>query len=516
MKKKACFNMNDSGKKIGALFIICAIILLCGSGSGLAVNSAEYAFILNNDSYPPTTITFPDVPTGHWAYDSIMLLVNRGVISGYEDGLFKPNELVRRSEFAKMMTLALQIPLLSNPTPSFVDLDRDDWEFIYVETAKKYLTGYQQGDSYYFRGNEPAVREDMAVALVKALGLENQQADVNELKNIFSDHNTISANLQKYVLIAYKNELISGYPDGTFAAQKSITRAETAALLVKVLKSEAMKKVTFDDAVVSTADDYITIKGMRYSISLTELNLAEMGLRNEDIAPLKHMTNLKWLALDSNQITDLLPLAGLTDLTWLSVDRNQISNLTPLSGLINLSFLFLSENHISNLQPLSNLANLTDLYLTNNQISDLMPLASLTNLTTLYLYSNKISNLTSLSNLTNLTILLLHSNQLSDLQPLSKLTNLTDLGLGCNQISDLKPLSGLTKLTRLDLDSNQISNVTPLAGLTNLTELNLGGNQIRNATPLAGLTNLTELNLSGNQIRDWSPVKHVPDVLGRQ
>lgn len=203
---------------------------------------------------PPATITsFSDVPTSHWAYSSIMLLVEKGVISGYADGLFKPNELVSRSEFAKMMTLALQIPLIKDTAPSFADVSRNDWEFVYVETAKKYLTGYQQGESYYFKGKEPAVREDMAVALVKTLNLESEVADdINaeyvyaRLQQIFSDADTISPNLRKYVLLAYEADLIGGYTDGTCGPQKSITRAEAASMLVKVLKSAAMQKVTFN------------------------------------------------------------------------------------------------------------------------------------------------------------------------------------------------------------------------------------------------------------------------------
>jgi hypothetical protein len=195
---------------------------------------------------PPTTLHFSDVPAHHWAYSSIMLLAQKGVIEGYADGTFRPQGLVTRSEFAKMMTLALGIPLLTNPAPSFADVSGNSWDFVYVETAKKYLTGYQQGNTYYFKGGEQAVREDMAVALVKALKLENEQADVDELKTVFKDSHTISPNLQKHVLIAYKNGLINGYPDGSFGAQKPITRAETASLLIKVLDSEAMKKVTFD------------------------------------------------------------------------------------------------------------------------------------------------------------------------------------------------------------------------------------------------------------------------------
>jgi len=192
-------------------------------------------------------LTFTDVEDGYWAYPYVTELTEKRVMNGYLDGTFKPSGQVTRSEFAKMMTLALQIPLLASTGPSFADVGMDDWEFVYVETAKKYLTGYKLEESYYFKGKEPAVREDMAVALVKAMQLENQQVDVSELQNIFSDHDTISANLQKYVLIAYKNYLISGYPDGTFGAQKSITRAEAASLLVKVIKSAAMEKVVFDD-----------------------------------------------------------------------------------------------------------------------------------------------------------------------------------------------------------------------------------------------------------------------------
>ena len=202
---------------------------------------------------PVANAAFIDVPVNHWAYSNIAALVKKGVISGYPDGSFKPDGLVTRSEFAKMMTLALGMPQVSNPVQSFADVNAGDWEFIAVETAKKYLTGYKQGDSYYFKGGEPAVREDMAVALVKALGLETELPDpVNAgyadeyLRKIFGDVDDISPNLRSYVMVAYDFKLINGYPDSSFKPQNSITRAEAASLLTKVLASEAMEKVTFD------------------------------------------------------------------------------------------------------------------------------------------------------------------------------------------------------------------------------------------------------------------------------
>ena len=202
---------------------------------------------------PGADISFADLPANHWAYPAVMALVRKGVIKGYPDGSFKPDGIVTRSEFARMMTIALDIPPLSNPAQTFADVGKGDWEFIEVETAKKYLTGYKQGGAYYFKGAEPAVREDMAVALVKALGLDTELPDpVNAgysyemLRQVFSDAGAISPNLCDYVLVAYDFDLISGYPDGTFGPQKSITRAEAASLLVRVIKDGPMQKVTFD------------------------------------------------------------------------------------------------------------------------------------------------------------------------------------------------------------------------------------------------------------------------------
>jgi len=196
---------------------------------------------------PPSKLKFPDVPQSHWAYNGIMALVERGALSGYPDGLFKPDNLVTRSEFAVMMTRALDIPLLKNADQTFEDVGINDWDFDYVETAKKYLTGYKQDGKFYFKGNEMAVREDMTVALVKALGLESELRDDAEeqLKSIFSDYKDISVNLQPFVLTAYENKLISGYPDGSFGAQRPITRAEAATLLERVVKMDIVQKVTF-------------------------------------------------------------------------------------------------------------------------------------------------------------------------------------------------------------------------------------------------------------------------------
>jgi len=171
------------------------------------------------------------------------------------------------------------------------------------------------------------------------------------------------------------------------------------------------------------ADGYITIKGKQYSTSLTQLDLTQMGLQNEDIVPLQYMKNLTELVLARNQISDLTPLSGLAKLTNLGLQGNSINNLKPLSGLANLTKLTLWNNHINDLAPLSDLTKLTSLSLQVNDISNLKPLSGLANLTELILWGNQISDVKPLSNLAKLTNLELNDNPITDWSPVAHVTS---------------------------------------------------------------------------------------------
>lgn len=71
---------------------------------------------------------------------------------------------------------------------------------------------------------------------------------------------------------------------------------------------------------------FVTIQGVEYDIATTtELNLSGRGLTDEDIKPLSGLTNLTWLDLEDNQISDISALSGLTNLTHLELSYNQIS-----------------------------------------------------------------------------------------------------------------------------------------------------------------------------------------------
>lgn len=193
---------------------------------------------------------YKDVPADHWANKAIELMSSKEVIAGYPDNTFKPDNSISRAEFARMMVVALNIPSKATSKASFIDVPASSWAFNFVESAKYYLTGFRTPEGDYFRPDRPAAREDMAVAIVKALGMENESVDVSIL-NKFSDSAAISLNLKKYVAIAIKNEIMNGSKENgalIFNPQKPITRAEAAVLLSNVIQEE---KVTYDKSTES-------------------------------------------------------------------------------------------------------------------------------------------------------------------------------------------------------------------------------------------------------------------------
>jgi hypothetical protein len=116
-----------------------------------------------------------------------------------------------------------------------------------------------------------------------------------------------------------------------------------------------------------------------YMEVLTFLECRDLGITQLD--GLEFATNLVYLSLFENQISDLTPLAPLVLLQELQLGSNQIQNLTPLGDLTELRRLGLALNAIEDISPLSSMTQLQWLNLDNNLVEDVSPLADLTTLT---------------------------------------------------------------------------------------------------------------------------------------
>jgi CubicO group peptidase (beta-lactamase class C family) len=107
-------------------------------------------------------LQFKDVPATSWAFTAVTDLSARGLVTGYEDGKFHPDNAVTRAEYAKLVCSALGVKPDIVTSDPFKDVTSAYWAAGYIATAvgKVWLTGYAGG---LFKPDEPV---SMAQALV--------------------------------------------------------------------------------------------------------------------------------------------------------------------------------------------------------------------------------------------------------------------------------------------------------------------------------------------------------------
>ena len=127
------------------------------------------------------------------AYDAIGFLSGAGIISGYQDGNFGPTDTLKRGQATKMLVLWQGVTPVTAQS-SFPDLD--DAYGSYVETAseKGWITGYANGR---FKPYDTLSRQQMAIIMVRAMGWEDEAKqlsadDVDNVLKAFPDRASIS------------------------------------------------------------------------------------------------------------------------------------------------------------------------------------------------------------------------------------------------------------------------------------------------------------------------------------
>lgn len=112
--------------------------------------------------------SFSDLKANHWANGAIGAVSAAGIIHGYPDGTFRPNESVTRAEMAKLVAMAMKLPGLPAGGDSFQDVPPSHWAApaIYELVNDGVLQGFPNGT---FRPNGQATRAEFAFILAKAL-----------------------------------------------------------------------------------------------------------------------------------------------------------------------------------------------------------------------------------------------------------------------------------------------------------------------------------------------------------
>ncbi|MDD5457089.1 MAG: S-layer homology domain-containing protein [Candidatus Margulisbacteria bacterium] len=169
--------------------------------------------------------SFDDVKDKYWAKKYIEELATAKVIQGYPDNTYRPDNLIKRSEFSALLVRTKKIPFegrFNKDDVIFKDL-KNHWAMNYVMAAYQagLVTGYE---NRMFKPEKPTIRQEAVISMVK---MDDLILPVDIPKSQFSDMKDNDP-LNRYVSVAADHNLIVGYPDGTFKPARNITRAEMA------------------------------------------------------------------------------------------------------------------------------------------------------------------------------------------------------------------------------------------------------------------------------------------------
>ncbi|MCZ8516714.1 S-layer homology domain-containing protein [Paenibacillus filicis] len=202
---------------------------------------------------------------GHWAEKYIKDLVSKGVLQGDENHNFNPDQHVTREQFAAMVARMFNLKNTST-VQDFNDVPQKRWSFSVVEATKDYFDAFKDlNGGYDFHPAEGAQRQDVTVTLVKVLLKLNPTIQLMDagsadqlLHSKFKDADNIASVLRPYVATAVQNNLIQGDDQGRFNPDRTLTRAESAALL---------DRISDMNIVVSVPSGSTTVSGSTYGDS---------------------------------------------------------------------------------------------------------------------------------------------------------------------------------------------------------------------------------------------------------
>lgn len=182
------------------------------------------------------TAQFSDVGTGYWAQPYIERLATEDIIAGFPDGTFKPDQPVTRSQFAAIVRQAFN-QNRSRSAPSFDDVPSNYWASPAIADAyaQGFMSGYPNG---MFRPEQQIPRVQAIVSLANGLGF-SPNSPVDQVLNTYRDANQIPEYAESPVAAATENEMVVSYPDvNRLSPQGVATRAEVAAFIYQALVAQ--------------------------------------------------------------------------------------------------------------------------------------------------------------------------------------------------------------------------------------------------------------------------------------
>lgn len=181
---------------------------------------------------PEAAVNFSDLPSDYWAYPFIAELTRRGMISGFNDGTFRPDQPVTRTEYAAMIEKIL--PNAQQNRIAFNDVPAGFWGTQAIDEAVKsgFVKGYPDAT---FQPDQPISRMQVLLSLANGFQLP-KPADPNVPLQLFDDRAEVPEWAKPAVGAATQSSVVVNHPERSqLNPNQPATRAEVAAMLYQAL-----------------------------------------------------------------------------------------------------------------------------------------------------------------------------------------------------------------------------------------------------------------------------------------
>lgn len=216
----------------------------------------------------PSLAFYSDMDSNHWAYKQIKQLSEQGVVIGYPDGTFKPDENVTRAEFASMAIKALgqEHTTVAQPV-KFNDITKEFWAYDAIQKAIYFDLISNPEKEGKFRPEDSVSRAESLSIAVNALTTEqiSEQKALYVLSKVYKDYKNIPS---WFIIPAGKAEILGMVVcmptnKDVMDSDRPATRAEVSAILYNMMEqaklnpnaklAEAMRKKTGDGYIIEDA-----------------------------------------------------------------------------------------------------------------------------------------------------------------------------------------------------------------------------------------------------------------------
>ena len=221
-------------KILTAIILICTI--LCSTTAFAAGNIMAITLSLKSDGTQSPAVfqqtvektLFSDTNINDWYYPHMQMLTSKGAINGYEDGTFRPNDIITNAEFVKII-----VGLVADGAIVY----DAHWAEGYIQKAKD-LGIIETDELPANEYDEPIRRQRMAKfaarTMEKVLGETPAENTENYISKI-TDWTDVCEVCKPFVAQVYVKGVICGMPNGSFSGGANSTRAEATTMLVRMI-----------------------------------------------------------------------------------------------------------------------------------------------------------------------------------------------------------------------------------------------------------------------------------------